>query len=316
MRRGTRRCRYLRGCADAPLSALLPLLALTVLVAAGPGASPALAGGVRTAGLPAGLPVPPAFLRTSGSASARVPATTWMPDSGIPFDYSYQYLAGGANTGSGWRYWNTDAQFPLWYAQGASDNGYIPFFSYYMMLQSNGACASCAEPQKDLAHLNGKGLMKAYFNDFRVLMRRLGPGTWGGIHGFGETAIVQVEPDLSGYAESAVIQPSGHCFGHCTGGANDPSNLRAAVASSGDPDAAGYANTYRGFNMALLHMRDKYAPNVLLAFHVSDWATLFDIGLQRRRRPGRPGARDQGGDVRRAERGPAGPQGRVAPTTC
>jgi hypothetical protein len=67
-----------------------------------------------------------------------------MPDSGIPFDYAYQYLAGGVNTGNSWRYWNEDAQFPLWYAQGASDNGYIPFFSYYMMLQSKGSCATCA----------------------------------------------------------------------------------------------------------------------------------------------------------------------------
>jgi hypothetical protein len=50
------------------------------------------------------------------------------------------------------------------------------------------------------------------------------------------------------------------------------------VASSGDPDVKAYPNTYQGFNLALLHLRDKYAPNVLLAFHVSDWATLFDVG--------------------------------------
>jgi hypothetical protein len=156
-----------------------------------------------------------------------------MPDSGIPFDYSYQYLAGGANTGGGWRYWNSDAQFPLWYAQGASANGSIPFFSYYMLLQSAGGCSSRPEPQKDLGHLNDRALMKSYFNDFRVLMQRLGPGKWGGVRGFGGTTIVQVEPDLSGYAEQAVIQPSGHCYGHCTRAGNSPGYLRAAVASSG-----------------------------------------------------------------------------------
>jgi hypothetical protein len=259
-------------------SALLPLAAMVALVAAAPGPASALAAPRASAHLPSHLSVPAGLPTHLGVGLAAGPGDTWMPNSGIPFDYAYQYLAGGVNTGNGWRYWNTDAQFPLWYAQGASDNGYIPFFSYYMLLQSNGACATCAEPQRDLAHLNGKKLMKAYFNDFRVLMRRLGPGTWGGIHGFGGTAIVQVEPDLSGYAEGAVIQPSGHCFGHCTGGGNDPRHLRAAVGSSGDPDAAGLADTYRGFNMALLHIRDRYAPNVLLAFHVSDWATLFDIG--------------------------------------
>src|SRR5205823_5983713 len=39
-----------------------------------------------------------------------------------------------------------------------------------------------------------------------------------------------------------------------------------------------FANTYTGFNQALLHLRDVYAPNVLLAFHVSDWATRYDVG--------------------------------------
>ena len=37
----------------------------------------------------------------------------WMPRSGIPFDYAYQYLAGGVNTGGGWQTWNSGARFPL-----------------------------------------------------------------------------------------------------------------------------------------------------------------------------------------------------------
>src|SRR4051812_44360273 len=27
---------------------------------------------------------------------------------GVPYDYRYQYLAGGVNTGDGWRTWNSD----------------------------------------------------------------------------------------------------------------------------------------------------------------------------------------------------------------
>jgi hypothetical protein len=201
----------------------------------------------------------------------------WMPDSGIPWDYGYQYLAGGVNTGYGWETWNTQAQFPLYYAQGSADGNYIPVFPYYMLLQSTGTCDSCQESQRDLSNLNDKGLMAAYYKDFRTLMRRLGPGTYGGIKGFGRTAVVQVEPDLSGYAEQAVIDNS-HCFGFCQGQANDPKLLRAAVKTTGFGDVAAYANTYQGFNLALLHLRDLYAPNVLLGFHVSDWATLYDIG--------------------------------------
>jgi hypothetical protein len=90
---------------------------------------------------------------------------------------------------------------------------------------------------------------------------------------------VHVEPDLAGYAEQAVLQ-GGACYGFCTGRGNDPANLRAAVSSSGFVRVSAYANDFRGFDLALLHLRDLYAPNVLLAFHVSDWASLYDIGSQ------------------------------------
>ncbi len=202
----------------------------------------------------------------------------WMPDSGVPWDYAYQYLAGGANTGYGWATWNSNGQFPLYYAQGSQAAGYIPVFPYYMLLQSTGSCDACPEPQRDLSNLNDRSLMAAYFRDFTLLMKRLGTGTWGGIHGFGGTAVVQVEPDLSGYAEQAVLLNSANCYGHCTGQGNDPKLLRAAVKSTGVRDVAAYPNTYQGFSVALAHLRDRYAPNVLLAYHVSDWATMFDIG--------------------------------------
>src|SRR5688572_27476143 len=34
----------------------------------------------------------------------------WVTQSGVPFDYAYQYLAAGVNTGNGWQTWNTSAQ--------------------------------------------------------------------------------------------------------------------------------------------------------------------------------------------------------------
>ncbi len=202
----------------------------------------------------------------------------WMPNSTIPWDYAYQYLSGGVNTGAGWETWNTSGQFPLYYAQGAASHGYIPVFSYYEMLQSTGSCGSCGEAQKDLSNLNNASTMDSYFQNFTLLMQRLGAGTYGEITGVGKTAIVHVEPDLSGYAEQAALNNSGACYGYCTGQGNNPALLTAAVASSGDADVAAYPNTYQGFNWALLHLRDLYAPNVLLAFHVSNWATATDIG--------------------------------------
>jgi hypothetical protein len=204
----------------------------------------------------------------------------WMPKTHIPFDYAYQYLAGGVNTGQGWQTWNTNATFPLSYARGAHRHGYISVFTYYMLRQSHGPCDSCPEAQVDLANLNSQSTMAALYRDFATLMRRLGPRTYGGVQGYGRTAIVHVEPDLSGYAQEAVLQPSQSCYGFCTGQGNDPALMKASVQSSGVKDVATYPNTYRGFSLAMVHLRDVYAPNVRLAFHVSDWTTGYDIGSQ------------------------------------
>jgi hypothetical protein len=201
----------------------------------------------------------------------------WFAQSGVPFDYAYQYLAAGVNTGNGWQHWNENAQFPLWYARDAAARGAVPVLTYYMLYQSNGPCGTCGEAQRDLANLNTPPLMATYYADFAKLMQRLGPGTHDGVSGYGADVIVHVEPDLSGYAQQAVLN-SGACYGYCTGTGNDADLLEASVASSGYAPVAGYADTWRGFNLALLHLRDLYAPNVKLAFHVSTWTTLRDIG--------------------------------------
>lgn len=229
----------------------------------------------RAASVPSGLPGHFGFGLAASPSNSGIYG--WMPNSGIPWDYAYQYLSGGVNTGSGWETWNASGQFALWYAQGADSHHYIPVFPYYELLQSNGTCGSCGEAQKDLSNLNNTSTMASYFANFRLLMQRLGTGTYSGIAGFGKTAIVHVEPDLSGYAEQAVLN-SGSCYGFCTGSGNNPSLLKAAVATTGDADVKAYPNTYQGFNWALLHLRDLYAPNVLLAFHISSWATGTDIG--------------------------------------
>ena len=204
----------------------------------------------------------------------------WMPRSSAPWDYAYRYLGGGINTGGtrNWTDWAANAVYPIQYADAASAHGYTPVFSYYTINAELGPCAAtCSEPQTDLTNLNSPVVMNLYYNDFATLMKRLGTGTYGGVLGYGKDAIVHVEPDLSGYAESAVLAPATQCFGFCTGIGNDPSLLNASVSSSGFALAKSYPNTYRGFNQVLLKLRDTYAPNVRLAFHVSDWGTGFDI---------------------------------------
>jgi hypothetical protein len=206
--------------------------------------------------------------------------TGWMPETGIPFNYAYQYLAAGVNTADGWATWGGNDKFAYNYALSADANGYMPVFTYYNLLQSNGPCSGCNEAEKDLAHLNDPTLMKAYFENFIKLLKDMGPDTWGGRPGFNKPVLIHVEPDLSAYAQQAVLD-NGRCYGFCTGQGNDPSLLNAAIASSGVPEVADFPNTYQGFHWAMLHLRDLYAPNAIMATHVSGWATMYDLGADR-----------------------------------
>jgi hypothetical protein len=201
-----------------------------------------------------------------------------MPASGSPWDYASNYLSGGVNTGTGWSTWaNAGGTYALQFANAAYKDGYIPALSYYNLWQSNGSCNACSEPKKDLSNLNNPATMASFYQDFRLALQRLGTGSYGGIPGFGHTAILHVEPDLSGYAQQAVLNNASHCFGYCTSQGNNPAYLQASVSSSGMKEVSAYPNTFQGFNWALLHLRDLYAPNVLLAIHVSGWATGPDI---------------------------------------
>ncbi|HYF75602.1 MAG TPA: hypothetical protein VD973_00565 [Symbiobacteriaceae bacterium] len=206
--------------------------------------------------------------------------TGWMPETGIPFSYAYQYLAAGVNTADGWATWGGDDRFAYNYAFSADAHGYMPVFTYYNLLQSDGPCSGCNEAEKDLAHLNDPTLMKAYFENFIKLLKDMGPGTYNGRPGFSKPLIIHVEPDLSAYAQQAVLDSS-RCYGFCSGQGNDPALLNASVASAGVPEVAGFPNTYQGFHWALLHLRDLYAPNAIMATHVSGWATMYDLGGDR-----------------------------------
>ena len=186
----------------------------------------------------------------------------WIHNSGVPFDYAYQYLAGGVNTNNGWETWGSacspwSRNFVTCYIQTATADNRMPVFSYYEMLQSNGSCNSCGESQRDLSNLNNSATMAAYYANFTSLMQQ--------IAATGKKVVVHVEPDLSGFVQKA---------------SQNPAATPAAVTNTGNADLQnlGLANTYTGYNQALLRLRDKYAPNVLLGFHFSPWAVSSYLG--------------------------------------
>ena len=177
----------------------------------------------------------------------------WMTESGIPWDYRYQYLTGGVNTADGWSTWGDSAgSFVDQYLQESLQYGYIPVFTYYQVVPS----APDPGGEDVAAKLRNGATMRLYFEDWELLMRRLGA--------FGQPVVVHVEPDLWGYMQSEN---------------SDAAKVEVQVRSSGAVSVAAYDDTASGFARALVHLRDLYAPNALLGFHVSTWATGKDLIL-------------------------------------
>ena len=155
----------------------------------------------------------------------------------------YQYLAGGVDTGNGWSTWNEDGTFVSRYVAESRSAGLVPVLTYYMLLQSRPGRGG-GEAEKDLANLRDAELMRRYLADFVLALQRASAG-----------AVIHVEPDLWGY-----VQQQG-------GGRGDPARTPAAVGMEGLPD------TVSGFAQALVRLRDRHAPKVLLAWHLSSWGT-------------------------------------------
>ena len=225
------------------------------------------------------VPIPPAAARAVTRASlptdrlhfglANSPGSdySWFVNSGVPWRYRYQYLAGGINTANGstdpcagnagWQTWNSPAgQFVTNYINDSAAAHAIPVFTYYEIVQSN---PSPGNESAELTKISTLCTMQAYWADFTVLMQKAGA--------YGGTVVVHVEPDFWGFMEHQ---------------SSDPSTLPAVVASSGNPDLAGLPNTVAGMGYAFLRLRDKYAPNTLLAIHASSWASGVDIGTDHR----------------------------------
>ncbi len=185
---------------------------------------------------------------------------SWMASSGVPWKYRYTYLAGGVNTGNGWETWNSPAgAYATYYMDASNADGYVPVLPYYELLQSSPSTGS-NESDRDFSNLNNTATMSAYYANFKLLMQKAGA--------FGQTVIVHVEPDLWGYLEQRA-------------GGGDASTLTASVKSSGFADVSAVSDTAQGFAWALLHIRDLYAPNALLATHASLWASGYDVGSDR-----------------------------------
>lgn len=175
----------------------------------------------------------------------------WMVDSGAAWDYRYQYLAGDC-TGTSWAQWNTpDGAFATLYLDDSAAHGYVPVLTYYLIVPASPGAGSEDYSQK----FANAYTMWCYYENWKLLMQKCAE--------FGGTVIVHVEPDLW-----AFMQKDHGIY---------PENCYVAVAASGLSEASGYEDSACGFAQLLVSLRDAIASNVILAWHVSCWATGTDF---------------------------------------
>lgn len=172
-----------------------------------------------------------------------------------PFAFRYQYLAGGVNTGSGWANWNSGGQFATYYIQDSVANGIIPVFTYYQIRQSapgNGM----GETDGVTSNLQNTSTMTAFYNDLKLFYQRAGAFP-------NNKVVLHVEPDMWGYIQQR--------------GGDNAANFQVKVGSTGLSELAGLPDNASGLARAVVKLRDTYAPNVILGYHVSIWGTGVDI---------------------------------------
>ena len=175
-----------------------------------------------------------------------------------PFAFRYQYLAGGVNTGQSWSTWDSGARFPTYYIQDSARSGIVPVFSYYQIRPSSPGDSS-GEADGDLANLRNAATMNAYYADLKLFFQRAGAES--------SVVVLHVEPDLWGYIQQR--------YG------DDAATAPAVVGASGMAELAGLPDNAAGFARAVAKLRDTYAPNVLLAYHLSLWGTNVDPLFQK-----------------------------------
>lgn len=173
----------------------------------------------------------------------------------------YQYLAGGANTGRGWSTWNPRGAFVSNYVRESLKARVTPVFSYYMLRHSTPGARDDDEARGVLRNLREPATMKAWYEDLALAFARAGRFEPAKV-------VVQIEPDLWGYVQQAASD-------------DDAATVPAAVASTGLPALAGLPDTAAGFAQAIVRLRDRSAPNVQLAYHLSDWGTRTDLHVNR-----------------------------------
>jgi hypothetical protein len=145
---------------------------------------------------PSSVPIPADWPHHLAVGAADSPGDAQALRDRAGVDMRYQYLAGGVNTGHGWSTWNPNGSFVSMYVRESFAAHTIPVFTYYQLLQSTPSIGS-SEQSRDLSNLRNLATMKAYWADYRLLLRRVNAAAGSRL------VVIHVEPDLWGYLEQA-----------------------------------------------------------------------------------------------------------------
>ncbi|WP_295772278.1 hypothetical protein [uncultured Mucilaginibacter sp.] len=194
-----------------------------------------------TAKLPAGLPRKLAF-GTEGDVSV---SNQFIAEC----DYQYQYLAGDIFS-NGWTTWNAPSgQFARNFLNKMGQMGKTPVFTYYNIVP-----AKHRFEDPGFTNLNDAEVMNKYFDDWKFLLQIC--------NSYGKKVIIHYEPDLFGYMQMYK---------------GDAVKSVVKVGLSKQADVLSFSNDAKGLAQAIVSMRNKYAPNVILGWHASQWATGVDV---------------------------------------
>ena len=191
--------------------------------------------------VPSGLPAGPAW---GSNQWSETPGDDWQVNSGVPWNYAYQYIT------YGWEGWG--GNFVGRFANQAWDKNYIPVISVYMML---GVPTDCGEsPACYATKLQNASTISTYLTSL-VRAAQEASGS--------KPVIFHLEPDFYGFMQQynysqGVAQP------------DSPTNYPVAL------NVAGYPNNLAGFGRRMVDVIHQNAPNALVAPHASMWATGKD----------------------------------------
>jgi len=169
---------------------------------------------------------------------------------GVTLDLHYHYFV-GLSTEGGWPTWNSNPDYAGKRIAEAKRHGTIPMFTYYCM---------AAHGENNLAGSIGNAqYMATYFRDYLQLLAT--------IKASGSPAVVQLEPDLWGFAQQAAS---------AAGGAD---KVSAKVAVSGARECSREPDTLVGLGRCLIALARSRAPQTLVGMHASGWASKVDVLL-------------------------------------